>query len=159
MLDLKDTAASAEPESLHKMDDSAIQRETSQDVPPALKPTLYPALPNPRPKAVTLLPPVDAAFVDRTELKLGTAKLTPKLKLPACRIADTTVYPGLPMPRDTRHATTLSAAHTELIVEDPSIRTLALAPTTPIDRPKTSTNEAPDTATCTKLKFETVTAS
>jgi hypothetical protein len=155
-LELKDTADSAEPESLHKIDDSAIHRETSQDVWPALSPTLYPALPNLRPVTVTLLPPVDAALFNRTELKLGTAKLTPKLKLPVCRMADTTVCSGLPTPRETRHATTLSAAHAELIVEDAPIRPLALAPIAPIERPKTSTIDAPDTATSSKLTLETI---
>ena len=124
-LELKDTAGSAEPESLHEMEDSEIQPDTSQDVLPALNLSLYPALPNPRPTAVTLLPPVNAAFVNRTELKLGTTKLTPKLKLPVCLVADTTVYTGLPTPCATRHATTLSAAHTELIHEDAPIRPLA----------------------------------
>jgi hypothetical protein len=155
-LELKDIADSAEPESLHEIDDSAIHRETSQDVWPALNPTLYPTLPNLRPVTVTLLPPVDAAFVNRTELKLGAAKLTPKLKLPVCRIADTTVCAGLPTPRDTRHATTLSAAHAELIAEDAPIRPLALAPTAPIERPRTSAIEAPDTATASKLALETI---
>jgi hypothetical protein len=105
---------------------------------------------------VTLLPQVDAAFVILTELKLGTAKLKPKLKLPICRIADTTVCASLPTPRDTRHATALSAAHAELIVEDAPIRPLALAPIAPIERPKTSTIDAPDTATSSKLTLETI---
>jgi hypothetical protein len=158
-LELKDTEGSAEPETLHNIEDSAIQRETSQVVRPTFIPTLYPALPNPRPATVTLLPQVDAAFVILTELKLGTAKLKPKLTLPICRIADTTVCTGLPTPRDTRHATALSAAHAELIVDDAPIRPFALAPTTPIECPKTSTDEAPDTATAIKLTLETFTAS
>ena len=72
-LQLTETAGSAEPESLHKTEDSATQREILQDVRPALKAALYPALPCPRPVTVTLLPPVDAAFVRRTELKVGAA--------------------------------------------------------------------------------------
>jgi hypothetical protein len=158
-LELKDAEGLAEPETLHNIEDSAIQRETSQDVPPTFIPTLYPALPNPRPATVTLLPQVDAAFVILTELKLGTAKLKPKLKLPICRIADTTVCTCLPTPRDTRHATALSAAHAELIVDDAPIRPFTLASTTPIECPKTSTDEAPDTATAIKLTLETFTAS
>ena len=156
---LMDTARSAELESLHNMEDSATQREISQDVWPALNPALYRALPNPRPVAVTLLPPVDAAFVNRTELKLGAAKLTTTLKLPTCPITDTTAYAGLPTPRDTRHATTLSAPHADLIADDPPIRPVALTPNMPIECPKTSTDEAPDTATCSKLTDETLAAS
>jgi hypothetical protein len=158
-LKLAATARSAEPETLHKTEDSATQRELSQDVCPALKPALYLALPNPRPVAVTRLPPVDAAFVSRTELKLGAAKLTTELKLPACPITDATTYKGLPTPRDTRHAMTLSAPHTDLIEEDPPIRPVALTPYTPIASPKRSTDEAPDTATCSKLTVETLAAS
>ena len=134
-LKLMATARSAEPESLHKMEDSATQREISQDVRPALSPALYLALPNPRPVAVTLLPPVEAAFVSRTELKLGAAKLTTQLKLPACPITDTTAYTGLPTPRDTRQTMTLSAPHADLIAGDPPIRPVALTPNTPIECP------------------------
>ena len=103
--------------------------------------------------------PVDAAFVIRTELKLGAVKLTPRLKLPDWRVADTTTCPGLPTPRATRHATALSAAQAELIVEVPPIRPVALAPKTPTERPNTATDEAPDIATCNKLTDETATAS
>ena len=58
---------------MHTIEDSATQNELSQDVLPALTPTLYAALPSPRPKTVRLLAPVDAEFVIRTELKLGAA--------------------------------------------------------------------------------------
>jgi len=158
-LKLMATARSAEPESLHKMEDSATQREISQDVRPALNPALYPALPNHRPVAVTLLPPVDAAFVSPAELKLGAAKLTASLKRPACPITDTTACAGLPTPRDTRHAMTLSAPHTDLIAEEPPIRPVALTPNTPIECPIRSTDEAPDTAACSKLTDQTLAAS
>ena len=73
MLKLKATTGAAEPDSLHTTEDSATQGEASQDEKPATYPVLYPALPTPRPVTVTLLPPVDAAFVDRTELRLGAA--------------------------------------------------------------------------------------
>ena len=158
-LKLMATARPAEPETLHDTEDSATQRETSQHVWPALNPALYPALPAPRPVAVTLLPPVDAALVGCTQLALGAAKLTAALTLPACPITDTTAYTGLPTPPDTRLATTLSEPHTDLIAEDPPIRPVALAPNTPIERPKRSTREAPDTATCNTLTDETSAAS
>jgi hypothetical protein len=41
---------------------------------------------------------------------------------------------------------------------DPPIRIAALALTTPIDSPKISTNEAPETATSNRLTDETVAA-
>ena len=143
---------------MHKMEDSATQREASQDVRPAFNPALYPTLPNLLPVTVRLLPPVDAALVDPTQLKLGAEKLTPTLKLPVCRITDKTACEGLPTPRDTRHVITLSAAHAELVDADPPIRLVALSPNTPIERPQISTNEAPDAATSSKLTDETLTA-
>jgi hypothetical protein len=82
-LELTETPCSAEPDSLHKTEDSATQRETSQVVYPALTPILYPALPKPRPVTEKLLPPVEAAFVSLTELNCGAAKLMQRLKLPA----------------------------------------------------------------------------
>jgi hypothetical protein len=97
-------------------------------------------------------------LVNRTELRLGAAKLTPTLKLPACRITDKTACEGLPTPRDTRHVKTLSAAQAELMDADPPIRIAALALNNPIDCPKISTNEAPETATSNKLTDETVAA-
>jgi hypothetical protein len=157
-LQLTETAGSEEPESLHNIEDSATQRDISHVVRPAFSPSLYPRLPNPLPVTVRLLPPVDAALVDPTQLKLGAEKLTPTLKLPVCRIADKTACTGLPTPRDTRHATTLSAAHAELVDADPPIRLVALSPNTPIERPQISTNEAPDAATSSKLTDETLTA-
>ena len=65
----------------------------------------------------------------------------------------------MPTPRDTRHVTALSAAHAELVVDDTPIRLVALAPNTPVERPNTATDEAPDTATCNRLTDDTVTAS
>ena len=143
---------------MHKMEDSATQREASQDVRPAFNPALYPTLPNLLPVTVRLPPPVEAALVNRTELRLGAEKLTPTLKLPACRITDKTACEGLPTPRDTRHVKTLSAAQAELMEADPPIRIAALALTNPIDSPKISTNEAPETATSNRLTDETVAA-
>ena len=143
---------------MHKMEDSATQREASQDVRPAFNPALYPTLPNLLPVTVRLPPPVEAALVNRTELRLGAEKLTPTLKLPACRITDKTACEGLPTPRDTRHVKTLSAAQAELMDADPPIRIAALALNTPIDCPKISTNEAPETATSNRLTDETVAA-
>jgi hypothetical protein len=54
---------------------------------------------------------------------------------------------------------TLSAAHTDLIVEDPTIRPVALTPNIPIERPNKSIDDTPDTAACSKLTDETFTAS
>jgi len=140
------------------MEDSATQREASQDVRSAFNPALYPTLPNLLPVTVRLPPPVEAALVNRTELRLGAEKLTPTLKLPACRITDKTACEGLPTPRDTRHVKTLSAAQAELMDADPPIRIAALALNNPIDCPKISINEAPETATSNRLTDETVAA-
>jgi hypothetical protein len=158
-LQLTDIASCPEPETLHTTLDSATQRDPSQDERPALTPTLYPTLPKPCPETVRLLPPVSAALVTRTELTPGAAKLKQAPKLPVWRIADTAATAARPTPRDTRHATTLSAAHTELIADDAPTWLLALTPTIPIDRPNTATDIAPVAATCSRLADETLQAS